>query len=182
MYTKDCVNLLFPPSLLLQFFDTPYMTVVVKACFWKFSSCDSACGPVEQGFSHNHYTVSWSPGVRAPLQRTFWHFWLRHSALIALLTPGILRSYLGEYHDINTDKWRTLTRVKLNRLYALVGRFNADMWSWGLSKSPACDCGADQQTANESITKCPYYSLLKQNKTKQNKTKQNKKQTLSKNK
>ena len=29
------------------------------------------------------------------------------------------------------------------------------MWRWGLSKSPACDCGADQQTANHIITECP---------------------------
>ena len=29
------------------------------------------------------------------------------------------------------------------------------MWRLGLSKSPACDCGADQQTANHIITDCP---------------------------
>ena len=47
--------------------------------------------------------------------------------------------------------------VKLNRLRTGVGRFNADMWRWGLSKSPACNCGADQQTANHIITECPPY-------------------------
>ena len=42
--------------------------------------------------------------------------------------------------------------------YALeLGRFNADMWRWGLSKSPACDCGADQQTTNHIITECLLY-------------------------
>ena len=30
--------------------------------------------------------------------------------------------------------------------------FNADMWRRGLSKSPACNCGADRQTANYIIT------------------------------
>ena len=38
-----------------------------------------------------------------------------------------------------------------------VGRFNADMWRLGLSKSPASNCGADQQTANNIITECPLY-------------------------
>ena len=47
--------------------------------------------------------------------------------------------------------------VKLNRLRTGVGRFNADMWRWGLSKSSACDCGADQQTANHIITECPLH-------------------------
>ena len=37
-----------------------------------------------------------------------------------------------------------------------VGHFNADMWRWGLSKSQACDCGADQQTANHIVTECPH--------------------------
>lgn len=47
--------------------------------------------------------------------------------------------------------------VKLNRLRTGVGRFNADMWRWGLSRSPACDCGAEQQTADHIITECPLY-------------------------
>ena len=47
--------------------------------------------------------------------------------------------------------------VKLNRLHTGVGRFNADMWRWGLSKSPACNCGVDQQTANHIIMECPLY-------------------------
>ena len=49
------------------------------------------------------------------------------------------------------------TWVKLNRLHTGVGRSNADMWRWCLSRSPACDCGADQQTANHIITECPLY-------------------------
>ena len=47
--------------------------------------------------------------------------------------------------------------VKLNRLRTRVGHFNDGMWRWGLSKSPACNCGADQQTANHIITECPVY-------------------------
>ena len=54
--------------------------------------------------------------------------------------------------DLPRQAW-----VKLNRLLTGVGRFNADLWRWGLSKSPACDCGADQQTANHIITECPPY-------------------------
>ena len=55
--------------------------------------------------------------------------------------------------DLPQQAW-----VKLNRLRTGVGRFNADMWRWGLSKSPACNCGADQLTANHIITECPLYS------------------------
>ena len=52
--------------------------------------------------------------------------------------------------DLQRQAW-----VKLNRLRTGIGRFNADMWKWGLSKSPAS--GADQQPANHIITECPLY-------------------------
>ena len=54
--------------------------------------------------------------------------------------------------DLPQQAW-----VKLNRLRTAAGRFNADMWTWGLSTSPACDCGGDQQTVNHIITECPLY-------------------------
>ena len=45
--------------------------------------------------------------------------------------------------------------VTLNRLRTGVGRFNANMHRWGLSQSPACICGADEQTADHVIYNCP---------------------------
>ena len=45
--------------------------------------------------------------------------------------------------------------VNLNRLHTEVRGFNSDMWRWSLSKSPACNCGADQQTSRQQITSSP---------------------------
>ena len=53
--------------------------------------------------------------------------------------------------DLPRQAW-----VKLNRLRTGVGRFNAYV-EVGQSESPAYDCGADQQTANQIITECPLY-------------------------
>ena len=55
--------------------------------------------------------------------------------------------------DLPRQAW-----IKLNTLPTGVGCFNADMWRWGLSKSPACDCRANQQTANHIITVSPLSS------------------------
>ena len=54
--------------------------------------------------------------------------------------------------DLPRKSW-----VKLDRLRTGVGRLNADIWRWGLSKSPASDCGADQQTSDHIFTECPLY-------------------------
>ena len=45
--------------------------------------------------------------------------------------------------------------VTLNRLRTGVGRFNANMYRWGLCPSAACMCGAKEQTAEHIIYECP---------------------------
>ena len=45
--------------------------------------------------------------------------------------------------------------VKLNRLWAGVGRFHSSMHKWGPAPSPNCECGASEQTADHVLTACP---------------------------
>ena len=47
--------------------------------------------------------------------------------------------------------------VRLNRLRTGVGRYRSNMHKWGLADSAACDCGADEQTADHIILDCPIY-------------------------
>ena len=46
--------------------------------------------------------------------------------------------------------------VRLNRLRIGVGLFHSTMHKWGKAPSPACECGADEQTADHLIS-CPIY-------------------------
>ena len=47
--------------------------------------------------------------------------------------------------------------VRLNRLRTGVGLFRSTMHKWGMAPSPACECGADEQTADHLIISCPIY-------------------------
>ena len=49
--------------------------------------------------------------------------------------------------------------VKLNHLRTGVGRFRSAMHKWGLAPSAACECGAEDQTADHIIMDCPLYSI-----------------------
>ena len=42
--------------------------------------------------------------------------------------------------------------VKLNRLRTGVGRFNSNMYTWGLADSPCCTCELEPQTAQHNTT------------------------------
>jgi hypothetical protein len=47
--------------------------------------------------------------------------------------------------------------VRLNRLRTGVGRFRSSMHRWGLAANAACECGAENQTADHIISSCPIY-------------------------
>ena len=47
--------------------------------------------------------------------------------------------------------------VKLNRLRTGIGLFHSTMHRWGLASTAACECGAEEQTADHVITSCPIY-------------------------
>ena len=49
--------------------------------------------------------------------------------------------------------------VRLNRLRTGVGRFRSSMHKWGLAPSAACECGAEEQTADHVILSCPRHRL-----------------------
>ena len=54
--------------------------------------------------------------------------------------------------DLPRQAW-----VRLNRLRTGVGRFRSSMHKWGLAPSAACECGAEEQTADHVILECPLY-------------------------
>ena len=47
--------------------------------------------------------------------------------------------------------------VRLDRLRTGVGLFRSTLRKWGMAPSPACECGADEQTADHLIISCPIY-------------------------
>ena len=47
--------------------------------------------------------------------------------------------------------------VRLNHLRTGVGRFRSTMHRWGLAPTAACECGAEEQTADHVILSCPIY-------------------------
>ena len=47
--------------------------------------------------------------------------------------------------------------VRLIRLRTGLGLFHSTMHKWGMAPSPACECGADEQTADHLIISCPIY-------------------------
>ena len=47
--------------------------------------------------------------------------------------------------------------VRLNRLRTGVGRFRSNMFQWGLAPNATCECGAEEQTADHVILRCPIY-------------------------
>ena len=57
--------------------------------------------------------------------------------------------------DLPRQAW-----VKLNRLHAGGGCFNADMWRWAYPRVQPATKKADQQTPNHIITECPLYRPL----------------------
>ena len=47
--------------------------------------------------------------------------------------------------------------VRLNRLRTGVGLFRSTMHKWGMASTAACECGAEEQTAEHIMTSCPLY-------------------------
>ena len=47
--------------------------------------------------------------------------------------------------------------VRLNRLRTGVGLFRSTMYKWGMAPTAACECGAEEQTADHVIATCPSY-------------------------
>ena len=49
------------------------------------------------------------------------------------------------------------TWVQLNRLRTVVGRFRSCLYKWGMASSAACECGAEEQTADHVVLQCPIH-------------------------
>jgi len=53
-----------------------------------------------------------------------------------------------------SKKW-----VRLNRLRTDIGRFRSCMYKWGMASSAACECGAEEQTADHVVFQRPIHRL-----------------------
>jgi len=47
--------------------------------------------------------------------------------------------------------------VWLNRLRTGVGRFHSCLYKWGMAPSEACECGAEEQTFDFVVLRCPVH-------------------------
>ena len=63
---------------------------------------------------------------------------------------SFLKSKLCQYVDRVRDN---------NRLRTGVGRFNSNMYTWGLADSPYCTRGLELQTAQHILHHCPLSNL-----------------------
>ena len=59
-------------------------------------------------------------------------------------------------HELSRLAW-----VWLNRLRTGIGRFGSFMYSWGLTPTAVCDCGAERQTPERLLYQCSIYSLAR---------------------
>jgi len=52
------------------------------------------------------------------------------------------------------------TWVRLNRLRTSVGRLRSCLYKWGMASSAACECGAEEQSVNHVVLRCPIHRPL----------------------
>ena len=50
------------------------------------------------------------------------------------------------------------SRIRLNRLRTGVGLFHSTVHRWGMASTAACECGAEEQTADHIIISCPIFN------------------------
>ena len=47
--------------------------------------------------------------------------------------------------------------VRLNRLRTSVRRFRSCLYTWGMTSSASCECGAGEQTVDHAVLQCPLH-------------------------
>jgi len=47
--------------------------------------------------------------------------------------------------------------VRLKRLQSGVGRFRSCLYKWDMASSAACECGAEEQTVDHVVLRCPIH-------------------------